>query len=255
MAFGKWIGGALGWAVGGPIGGLLGFAFGSMVDSRGDEVAETDYRRGYDPRTDRRYQSQRHHTRPGDFGSALLVLSAAVMKADGKQMRSELDYIKEFYTRQFGESVAANQMQVLKEVLQKDIPLKEVCDQIRYFMEHPMRLQLLHYLFGLAKVDGSVDKSEVDTISRIAQYLGISQADYESIRAMFYKDSGSAYKILEIESTSTDEEVKKAYRKMAVKYHPDKVRDLGESHQKAAQEKFIRVQDAYETIRKERNMK
>jgi DnaJ like chaperone protein len=122
-------------------------------------------------------------------------------------------------------------------------------------MEHPMRLQLLHYLFGLAKVDGSVDKSEVETISRIAQYLGISQADYESIRAMFYKDSGSAYKILEIESTATDEEVKKAYRKMAVKYHPDKVRDLGESHQKAAQEKFIRVQDAYETIRKERNMK
>jgi DnaJ like chaperone protein len=255
MAFGKWIGGALGWAVGGPIGGLLGFAFGSMVDSRGEEVVETDYRRNYNPRTDRTYQSQRHHTRPGDFGSALLVLSAAVMKADGKQMRSELDYIKDFFSRQFGESVAVNQMQVLKEVLQKDIPLKEVCDQIRYFMEHPMRLQLLHYLFGLAKVDGSVDKSEVETISRIAQYLGISQADYESIRAMFYKDSGSAYKILEIESTATDEEVKKAYRKMAVKYHPDKVRDLGESHQKAAQEKFIRVQDAYETIRKERNMK
>lgn len=249
MSYGKIFGGILGWAVGGPIGGLVGVAIGSLVDNSGVTTTQ------YDPRADRKYQAQRHHTQPGDFGSALLVLSAAVMKADGKHMKSELDFIRTFYARQFGESVAQQQMTVLKSVLAKDIPLKEVCDQIRYFMEHPMRLQLLHYLFGLASADGQVDSKEVEVIERISNFLGISKADYESIRAMFYKDPSSAYKILEIEPTATDEEVKKAYRKMAIKYHPDKVRDLGEQHQKAAQEKFIKVQEAYETVRKERSMK
>jgi DnaJ like chaperone protein len=72
---------------------------------------------------------------------------------------------------------------------------------------------------------------------------------------MYYKDTTSAFKILEIESTATDDEVKKAYRKMAMKYHPDKVRGLGEQHEKSANEKFLKVQEAYEQIKKERGIK
>ncbi|MFN6378188.1 MAG: TerB family tellurite resistance protein [Flavobacteriales bacterium] len=256
MGFGKWIGGALGWAVGGPIGGLLGFAFGTIIDDKSLSVDKGSQKRaGYDPRYDRRYQNQRHHTQPGDFASALLVLSAAVMKADGKHMKSELDYIRGFFTRQFGESSAAYQMSLLKELLQKDIPVREVCEQIRYYMEHPMRLQMMHYLFGIANSDGAVDSSEERIINQIAHNLGISQKDYESIRAMFYHDAESDFKILEIESSASDEEVKKAYRKMAMKYHPDKVRGLGEQHEKAAAEKFVKVQEAYERIKKKRNIK
>jgi len=256
VAFGKWIGGALGWAVGGPIGGLLGFAFGAMVDdgTKGGLKASGNNQKDYDPRGDKRYQSQRHHTRPGDFASALLVLSAAVVKADGRFMKSELDFIRAYFQRQFGPAIAAEQAGLLKELLKKDIPVKEVCEQIRYFMEHPMRLQLLHYLFALAKADGHVDGNEAGIINQVANNLGISQKDFESIQAMFYKDAGSAYKVLEIESTVGDDEVKKAYRKMAVKFHPEKVRDLGDQHQKAAQEKFIKVQEAYETLKKERGM-
>ena len=256
MGFGKWIGGALGWAVGGPIGGLLGFAFGTIIDDKSLSVEKGNQKRGnYDPRYDRRYQNQRHHTQPGDFASALLVLSAAVMKADGKHMKSELDYIRGFFARQFGESSAAYQMSLLKELLQKDIPVREVCEQIRYYMEHPMRLQMMHYLFGIANSDGSVDSSEERIINQIAHNLGISEKDYESIRAMFYHDAESDYKILEVASSSTDEEIKKAYRKMAMKYHPDKVRGLGEQHEKAAAEKFVKVQEAYERIKKKRNIK
>jgi DnaJ like chaperone protein len=144
---------------------------------------------------------------------------------------------------------------ILKELLNKEIPVREVCHQIRDFMEHPMRLQLLHYLFGIAKSDGQVAKAEAELIKQIASDLNISQKDYESIQAMFYKDAASAYKILEIEATATDEEVKKAFRKMAMKYHPDKVKDLGDEYQKAAQEKFIKVQEAYDQLRKERGMK
>jgi DnaJ like chaperone protein len=192
---------------------------------------------------------------PGDFSSALLVLSAAVMKADGKLMKSELQYIREFYTNQFGEVVAAEKIGILKELLTKDIPLRQVCFQIRDYMEHPMRLQLMHYLFGLAKSDGKVDLSEVSILNEIATCMNISQKDFESLKAMFYKDVNASYTILEISPTASDEDVKKAFRKMAMKYHPDKVKDLGEQHAKAAQEKFIKVQEAYDNIRKERGMK
>ncbi|MFN0032052.1 MAG: TerB family tellurite resistance protein [Flavobacteriales bacterium] len=247
MAFARFIGGALGWALGGPIGALLGFAVGAMADGGAlGKRAEGDQQR---------LQGGRPQTRPGDFSGALLVLSAAVMKADSKLLKSELDFIRDFYKRQFGENTAVQQMGVLKTLLQKEIPVRQVCEQIRHNMEHAMRLQLMYYLFGIAKSDGDVAKSEVDEITRIAGYLGISQADYESIRAMFYKDTVSAYKILEIEKSATDEEVKKAYRKMAVKYHPDKVRELGDAHRKAAEEKFLKVKDAYEGIKKERGMK
>ena len=248
MRFGKFIGGALGWAMGGPIGGIIGFALGAMADDRSNDSSQQRIHQGQS----RNYEQYRHHTQTGDFASALLVLSAAVMKADNRLLKSELNYIRDFMAKQFGAARAAELIGIMKPILEKDIPLREVCEQIRYYMEHPMRLQLLYYLFGIAQSDGNVDKSEVHVIEQIATYLGISHADFNSIRAMYYKDSGSAYQILEIEKSATNEEVKKAYRKMAMKYHPDKVRDLGAEHQKSAQEKFIKVQEAYELIKKER---
>jgi len=185
---------------------------------------------------------------------SLLVLSAAVMKADGKVLKSELDYVKKFFTQQFGTQNTASQMKVLQELLKKDIPVRQICEQIRYNMEHPLRLQLLHYLYGISKADGHVDKTEVEIIEQIAYYLGISGKDMASIKAMFYKETASAYKILEIEKGATDSEVKKAYRRMAVKHHPDKVSHLGDEFRKAAKEKFLMVQEAYENIKKERGM-
>ena len=251
MSFGKWIGGALGWAMGGPIGGIIGFAVGAMADDK----SFTGVRQGETTQRQTNYNQYRRQTQSGDFASALLVLSAAVMKADNRLLKSELDFIREFYTKQFGSAAAAQHIGVLKELLQKDIPVREVCEQIRYYMEHPMRLQLLYYLFGIAKADGNVDKNEIQIIETIANYLGLNAKDYESLKAMHYKDTESAFKILEIEPSVTDEEVKKAYRKMAMKYHPDKVRGLGEQHEKSANEKFIKVQEAYEQIKKERDFK
>jgi DnaJ like chaperone protein len=250
MSFGKWLGGALGWAVGGPIGGLIGFALGSFADT-GSANANRQIPLGNGQ--DRNFGQQR--TRPGDFTSALLVLSAAVMKADNRLLKSELNYIREFYSRQFGAAAAAEQIGILKELLDKEIPLKEVCEQIRLNMDHSMRLQLMHYLFGLAKCDGEVHPKEEALIATIGRYMYISEKDYASIRAMFYKDPSAAYRILEIDEQASDDEIKKAFRKMAMKYHPDKVKDLGEQHVKNAQEKFISVQEAYDQLKKERGIK
>lgn len=246
MKFGRLIGGGLGWAFGGPIGAILGFALGSMFDSMGS--GEYEAKQGAYPPTGPR-------TRPADFGAALLVLSAAVMKANGVIKKSELDYIKNYYVRQFGEHKAKEYILALREILKQEIPVRQVCLQISAYMPHPMRLQLMHYLFGIAKADGVVDIDEVNTVQTIANYLNISHKDFESIKAMFYKDTLSDYTVLEITKDASDAEVKKAYRKMAVKYHPDKVATLGEDFQKAAQAKFQKVQEAYDNICKERGIK
>jgi len=182
------------------------------------------------------------------------VLSAAVMKADGKHLKSELEFIKQFYIRQFGTIIAQQQIPLLKELLKKDIPLHEVCMQIRQHMILSHKLQLIHYLFGIAQADGEIQQNELDIISQIAHYLGISEKDFTSIKAMFVKDVDTDYKILEIDPSASDDEVRKAYRRMAMKYHPDKVSHLGEEFQKSAKEKFQRLQQAYENIKRSRGM-
>jgi DnaJ like chaperone protein len=121
-------------------------------------------------------------------------------------------------------------------------------------MNHPARLQLLHFLFGVAKSDGVVSEKELHKIATIGGYLNINIHDFNSIKAMFYDDVDSSYKILEIEKSASDAEVKSAYRKMVKKYHPDKLRGLGEEHIKGAEEKFRQVQRAYEHIQKERGL-
>ena len=242
--FGKWIGGGLGFTVGGPIGALLGFAIGSLFDKSGDDTVDTSSTaRG-------RYQST-----PNDFGASLLVLVAAVMKADGKILKSELEFVRRFFNKQFGSEKTKQHMLVLRELLKKDIPLQEVCLQIKTYTMYPARLQLMHLLFGVAAVDNHIDDSELHIIQQIAGYLGIRQADYSSIKAMFVKEVDGDYKILEIDKKATDDDVKKAYRKMAVKYHPDKVSHMGDEYKDSAKQKFQNMKDAYDNIKKQRGMK
>lgn len=243
--YGKWIGGGLGWAFGGPIGAMIGFMLGSVIDNTRIETNSKNFTG--EP-------GVRYNTRPGDFSLSLIVLSAAVMKADKKIMKSELAYVRTFFLKQFGEKNITEMIRALNEIIKKNIPIREVCVQIRQNMQHPLRLQLLHYLFGIAKADGVVHPKEVEVIALIANHLGISIKDFNSIKAMFYQDTQSAYRILEITKSASNAEVKKAYRKMAVKHHPDKVVHLGEEFRKAAKEKFQKIQGAYHSIKKERGI-
>ena len=238
--FGKWIGGGLGFVMGGPIGAVLGFMVGSMVDNTTIQTSP--------------YTGSPQNTAQGDFGMSLLVLVAAMMKADTKVLKSELDYVKQFFVKQFGMSAASEAIVMLKDILKQDIPVRDVCMQISRNMDYSSRLQLLHLLFNISVADGTIHIMEIETIEKISGYLGISSTDFVSIKNMFVPETDSAYKILEIEPASTNEEVKKAYRRMAMKYHPDKVSHLGDEFRKTADEKFKKVNEAYEKIKKERNM-
>ena len=112
----------------------------------------------------------------------------------------------------------------------------------------------MHYLFGIAKADGHVAEDEITVLKRIANLLAIPQSDFESVKNMFYRDANSDFKVLGIEQTATDDEIKKAYRQMAIRYHPDKVAQMGDDYQKGANEKFQQIQQAYENIKKQRGI-
>jgi len=233
--YGKWITGGLGWALFGPIGGILGFALGSIFDS-----------------TEIHTKMYTGETSRNGFIVSLLVLVSAVMKADGKVLKSELDFVKKYFYDNFGEDAAREAMILLRDILKQQVPLRDVCSQIKDHVDYPSRLQLIHLLFGVAYADGVVSIEEQNIIKQISEFLEISTQDYESIKAMFVVNINGYYTILEVEPTATNEEIKKAYRSLAVKHHPDKVGYLGEDVRKNAEQKFQKINEAYEKIKKER---
>ena len=223
--FTKWVAGGHGWAFFGPLGGVLGFVIGSAIDSNARET----------------FVRQPGQTTTGDFAMSLLVLVAGVMKADGKVLKSELDYVKRYFIQGFGQAAAGEAIMMLRDLLKQDINVREISYQIKQRLDYSSRLQMLHFLFGIANADGVIASGERQLIEQIADYLGISAKDKQSILSMFVPSTDAAYKILEVSPDASDEEVKKAYRTMAKKYHPDKVSYLGEDFKKAADDKFKKV--------------
>ena len=243
--FKKIIAGGLGWTLGGPIGAIIGVVFASLFDS--DKSFE--YQRVED--AGRTHKSNRGGN---DFQVVLLVLMSAVVKADGRVMKEELSVVKRFLIQNYGEEGAREAWQILNQLLKQNIDVAEVATQCGLNLNYSVRLQLLNMLFSVAAGDGEVVDAEVAVINTIARYMRISDADLASIAAMFIKRSNPdwAYQVLELSSDCSNEEIKKAYRRMAMKYHPDKVNSLGEEVKQSATEKFRKVKEAYDYLKQQR---
>lgn len=272
MGSGKWIGGFLGWVAGGPIGALLGYFLGSAVERFIDVARQLPgsdgsgyggYTGQYGPyRTStggyttssgsRGYTADEQRN---SFFVSLLVLSSAVVKADGQVHQSELNCVREFIRRSFGDSVVDEAMRMLDGFNRQQVNIYSVGPQIADNMNYSQRLQLFHYLVQIATADGNFSKSEKSVLEAIGAVIRLQNSDINSVISMFYKETDeSAYAVLGISPNATDDEVKSAYRRMAMKNHPDKVSTLGPEVQKAAEEKFRQVQEAYETIKRQRGM-
>jgi DnaJ like chaperone protein len=244
----KWITAGLGWIAGGPIGALIGFALGSIVDRAGESQVRSTRNRGGN------YRPNDYLT--DDLSTALLVLTAAIMQADGAPKKAELDYVKDFFKTRFGVEATKKHLLVLRELLKQPISVRQVCLQLSRNLEHPQRLQLMHYLFGVAKADGVVHNAELQILHTISMYLRISSEDFRRLGAISVpRNNYNPYEVMGVESSISAEELKKAYRSLALKYHPDKVANQGEVHRKAAEDKFKAIQEAYEAIKKEKGIK
>ena len=257
MSVAKWILGGLGFVLSGPIGAILGAILGSMVD-KGVALLSSDSGSGntYDRtgRTGTTYSNRRPTV--GDIRVSILVLIACVMKADGRLLKSELDHVKAYLRANYDEESAKQALQLLKQLLEKDIDPVSVSRQIGENVNYSTRLEIVHMLLDLANVDGDFDSREQQVIEQIAAGMGLSQADYNSLAALYQKakDPNWAYTVLEIDPSASDDEVKKAYRRMALRYHPDKVAGAGEEVVKNATEKFRAVNEAYESIKSARGI-
>ena len=291
MALAKWIGGLLGWIVSGGsvLGALAGYALGAAFDSIGDSGSSrisgnsTAYGgQAYD-------EGERN-----SFLFSMLVLASYIIKADGKVMHSEMEFVRRFLRQNFGPVAVEQGEDILMKLFEQEKmmgsgaykeTIRKAAVEMRYHMNYGMRPQLMHFLVLIALADGTLPQAERDALGEVAQLMGLSADDLEQLLAMGYGYGGDyygggsygnggrqqgrgssasqpdsaqklaqAYKILGISASATDDEVKKAYRQMALKHHPDRVATLGEDVRRAAEKKFQEINEAKDCIYKARGL-
>lgn len=275
MALGKWIGSALGWILSGGnvLGAIAGYCIGSLLS---DATSTAERENGFNGngntfRND--YSDTQFNQRPfeedrNSFLFSMLVLSSYIIKADGKIMHSEMNCVRNFLRNNFGEQAVRQGEDILLKLFEMQKQqgattfketIRKSCVEISFHMNIGQRLQLLDYLIIIAKVDGIVSPEEVYALKEVAAYLGLSAQDVDSMLNMEASSNqqiglDEAYKILGISPNATNDEVKAAYRKMALKHHPDRVTTLGDDIREAAEKKFQEINNAKERIYKARGL-
>ena len=276
MAAGKWIGGFIGWMAGGPLGALAGYLVGSLFDSMLDGVntpensgtwgAGSQRQQTYEAYNEAYQQAYRQRMQQGQRNSflfSLLVLASYIIKADGKAMHSEMELVREMLRQNFGNDAVSQGNEILNRLFDEQKregwqqfkqTVRQCCGQINQQMDYSQRLQLLDFLVMVAKADGSVPQSEVAALKECAQWMGLRSSEVDSMLHLSGNTLEDAYKVLGVSPNATDDEVKRAYRRLALEHHPDKVAALGEDVRRAAEKKFQEINAAKERIWKARGL-
>ncbi|MBQ9356885.1 MAG: TerB family tellurite resistance protein [Prevotella sp.] len=257
MGIGKWIAGYLGWIVLGPIGGIAAFLLGSLVESA---VKGSHSSQGYEfiPGQDSQEQGDRN-----SFLLSMLVMSAYIIKADGKIMHSEMEFVRGFLRQNFGIEAEQQGNDILLRTFEEQKrqgpaafrnTIRQSCREAARFLDYSGRLQLLNFLVLIAQADGHVDDTEVKALKEVAGWMQMQESEVDS---MLHLEGGSlddAYKVLGVSPSASDDELKKAYRRLALEHHPDRVAKLGDDVRKAAERKFQEINAAKEKIWKARGL-
>lgn len=259
----------LGWALGGAVGGIIGSLVGGFLFA-GDDNDPKPATPPDNPSSGTRHGAFRNTGTQQDINVSLMVLFAAIMKADGVINRSELAVVKRFLLVNYGEERGKELLQTIRQIAERDIPIDDICRQIKVNTDYATRYQMLDFLFSIGGADGEFHASELALLSRIATGFGISRQDLVSIHARHLHSGGGSrsddssashgaahgkdpYRVLGIDSSATDDEVKKAYRRMVKRYHPDTVANMSEEIQRNAAEQMKEINDAYASIKASRD--
>lgn len=253
MGLGKWIAGSLGWITLGPLGGILGFLIGAMLDSVADVPADSAERIS-------------GNTEQGDRNSFLLtmlVLSAYIIRADGRVMHSEMELVRNFLRQNFGEQAMKQGNDILLKIFEEEKrqgrdgfrrTIRQACFEASQHLDYSGRLQLMNFLVMIAQADSSVDSTEITALKEVAGWMQVPESEVESMLHLGGKTTDDDYKVLGVSPQATDEELKRAYRKLALEHHPDRVAKLGDDVRRAAEKKFQEINAAKERIWKARGL-
>ena len=264
MGLGKWIGGYLGWITLGPFGGVIGFLIGAAFDSMTSDAVESDtsgthyYNNTHDYRTQNQQQGDRN-----SYLLSMLLLAGYIIKADGRIMHSEMEFVRQMLRQNFGSQAAQEGNDILLKVFENakqqgdfrfKSSIRQTCQQMGRYVDYSGRLQLLNFLVMIAQADGHVAAAEMAALREVTHWMGLSDSDLDGMFHLQGDSLEDAYKVLGVSPDATDAELKKAYRKLALEHHPDRVAKLGDDVRKAAEKKFQEINAAKERIWKARGL-
>lgn len=209
------------------------------------------------------------------FLKSVAQLLCIVMAADRKTTKTELNVVKKYLSRNFDEGDAHTILQMMSRCLKKPMPqdLRPFCLQLNQNMSYRQRLSFLTTLFEIAVVDSRIEKEEAKVIEMYARFACIKQVDFDRQRGYFaygftwentgkQKTSSSdtssggknsttkdwAYDVLGVSRGASEKEIKNAFRKLSMQYHPDKQIDATDEELRISTEKFQRISEAYEVL-------
>lgn len=191
-----------------------------------------------------------------DFKKELFLLTAFVLKSNGKVNQEELKFVYSFFKKNFNKGHFHRDKQSFEFLLSKKINISNALNRINNIQRYATKLQLLHFLVRITIIDSFLKNSEYQALQIIAKGLNITKKQLDAIFAMYNhytteneskKSTQSnvslkikqAYTILELSESATEKDIKKAYRKLVVLYHPDKLLHLDKSYQ-SGEKKIIK---------------
>ncbi len=201
---------------------------------------------------------------------AYISLSASMIRRDLSDNNSKITYMNSYFRKEFPES-KIDFKDDLNFHFKYPIQLHTVCDWLNKHLEDDIyRLQVIYFLAGLSMINGTLNTNEYRLLQHLVILLKLNQKDFESIIAMYRRTNSKqntsnrkrtrvrssfsqsksliCCQILGVTNTSTIEEIKKAYRKLVMRHHPDKFERAGHDQLKLAQERFLKIQEAYEYL-------
>ena len=247
----KWIGGILGFVFGGGVlGAIAGYVLGSLFDNS---------KTGPDPISENPEDLQAQSR--NRFLFSLLVLAAHIIQADGKIMHSEMEFMRRFLRRTFGPEAEQQGNEILLRLYEYrkqqgdsawQSQIRQSCHELTSLMPEADRTQLATLLAEIAKADGNIDATEVAALREIIVNLGLNPRLTEQLLSLGGTTLEDAYSVLGLTPDASDEEVRRAYRKLVVENHPDRVAHLGDDVKEAATKKLQQITEAKELIDKMR---
>ena len=246
---GKIIGGTIGFAMGGPLGAIAGAALGHAFDSE-----QQIYHRHEHARLSTSEEAQL------TFFVAAFSMLAKLAKADGRVSQAEIETVENFMI--YDLNLDPQSRQIARNIFQTAIESRENFNDFAAQFYNQFRTQyqmldlMIDILIRVSVADGSLSQSEEQLILAAVRIFNFSDEQYKKLKSRYVQDSEKYYAILGCDSSDSNEHIKSQYRKLVLDYHPDKIASKGlpEEFTKFANDKFREIQEAYEFIKKERNL-